>query len=83
MSLYSIAIHGGAGTILKEELTPELERDFKEALDEGLMAGYALLEKGGSAIDAVYRATVVFEYNPLLNAGRGSVFNKEGKHEMD
>ncbi|MDQ3844189.1 MAG: isoaspartyl peptidase/L-asparaginase, partial [Bacteroidota bacterium] len=83
MSLYSIAIHGGAGTILKEELTPELERDFKEALDEGLRAGYALLEEGGSAIDAVYRATVVLEDNPLFNAGRGSVFNKEGKHEMD
>jgi beta-aspartyl-peptidase (threonine type) len=80
---FSIAIHGGAGTILPGDMTPELEVAYKQALYEALMAGYHLLEKGGSAGDAVVAATVSLEDNPLFNAGRGSVFTNTGGHEMD
>ncbi|MEO8710571.1 MAG: isoaspartyl peptidase/L-asparaginase [Parafilimonas sp.] len=80
---FTIAIHGGAGTILKEEMTPELERSYKEGLQQALAAGYAILEKGGTATDAVIAAVVVLEDNILFNAGRGAVFTKKGLHEMD
>lgn len=80
---FAIAIHGGAGTITRASLTPELERQYRQALQQALAAGYRLLEKGSSALEAVQAATVVLEDNPLFNAGRGSVFNKAGKHEMD
>ncbi len=80
---YSIAIHGGAGTILPEDMTPELEAAYQAALKDAVIAGYQLLEKGGSAGDAVIAATVSLEDNPLFNAGRGSVFTHSGAHEMD
>jgi L-asparaginase / beta-aspartyl-peptidase len=83
MSNYTIAVHGGAGTILREELTPEMEAGYHQGLQEALDAAYELLAKGGSAIDAVMAATILLEDNILFNAGRGSVFNKEGEHEMD
>ncbi|GAB4092442.1 isoaspartyl peptidase/L-asparaginase family protein [Flaviaesturariibacter terrae] len=83
MSLITIAIHGGAGTILRSDMTPELEQEYIAALDAALRAGYALLETGGSAIDAVVAATVVLEDHVLFNAGRGSVFSRDGRHEMD
>jgi L-asparaginase / beta-aspartyl-peptidase len=83
MSNYTIAVHGGAGTILREELTPEMEASYHQGLQEALDAAYQLLAKGGSAIDAVMAATILLEDNILFNAGRGSVFNKEGEHEMD
>lgn len=83
MNSFSIAIHGGAGTILKEDMTPELEAAYINALEEALQAGYAVLEKNGTATDAVKAATVALEDNPLFNAGRGSVFTKKGEHEMD
>jgi beta-aspartyl-peptidase (threonine type) len=75
MQQFSIVIHGGAGTILKEDMTPEL--------DEALSAGYAVLEQGGAASNAVKAAIVVLEDNLLFNAGRGSVFTKKGVQEMD
>jgi beta-aspartyl-peptidase (threonine type) len=81
--MHSISIHGGAGTILRSEITAEQERAYTEGLQAALDAGYAVLEKGGSAVDAVLVATVALEDNPLFNAGRGSVFTHDGGHEMD
>lgn len=83
MHPYSIAIHGGAGTILKEDMTAELEAAYVKGLDEALSAGYAVLEQGGTATNAVKAAIVVLEDNLLFNAGRGSVFTKKGVQEMD
>ena len=83
MQTFSIAIHGGAGTILKEDMTPALEDAYAEGLQEGLDAGYAVLESGGSSVNAVKAAIVILEDNILFNAGRGSVFTKKGVQEMD
>lgn len=83
MQQYSMVIHGGAGTILKEDMTPELEQAYIKGLDGSLAAGYAVLKQGGSAINAVKAAIVVLEDNLLFNAGRGSVFTKKGVQEMD
>jgi L-asparaginase / beta-aspartyl-peptidase len=83
MQTFSIVIHGGAGTILKEDMTPELEAAYTKGLDEALSAGYAVLEEGGSAVNAVKAAIVILEDNLLFNAGRGSVFTKKGVQEMD
>jgi beta-aspartyl-peptidase (threonine type) len=80
---FSLAIHGGAGTILKEEMTPELEAAYTQGLRDALHAGYAVLKDGGSSVDAVNVAVVLLEDNILFNAGRGSVFTKKGLHEMD
>ncbi len=80
---YSIAIHGGAGTLVKGLMTPEKESEYKTALENALEAGYAVLEKGGSAIDAVTASVNILEDSPLFNAGRGSVFTNQGTHEMD
>jgi beta-aspartyl-peptidase (threonine type) len=83
MSKYTIVVHGGAGTILKEDMTPDLEAAYMRGLEQGLLAGYAVLEEGGTAINAVKAAIVVMEDNVLFNAGRGSVFTKKGVQEMD
>jgi len=83
MQNYTIVIHGGAGTILKEDMTPELESAYQHGIQEALDAGYAVLEKGGSAVNAIKAAIVVLEDNVLFNAGRGSVFTKKGVQEMD
>ncbi len=83
MAKIALAIHGGAGTILKSQMTPELEREYRGGLEAGLKAGWAILEKGGSSLDAVEAAVVSLEDFPLFNAGRGSVFTHEGKQEMD
>lgn len=83
MSTFTIAIHGGAGTILKEDMTPELEKAYIDALNEALEAGYAVLQRGGSAVNAIKAACIMLEDNVLFNAGRGSVFTKQGLQEMD
>jgi L-asparaginase / beta-aspartyl-peptidase len=83
MNNFAIAIHGGAGTILRSTLTPEQDKHFRQALAAGLAAGYQVLAEGGSALKAVEQAVINLEDNPLFNAGKGSVFNHEGKHEMD
>jgi beta-aspartyl-peptidase (threonine type) len=83
MSTFSIAIHGGAGTLVKGMMTPELEAKYKADLKYALHQGYAILENGGSATDAVEKAVQVLEDSPLFNAGRGSVFTATGSHEMD
>ena len=83
MHKISLAIHGGAGTILKEDMTPELEQAYLQGLQNALTAGYALLEQGGSATDAVTLTVEILENNILFNAGCGAVFTKDGTHEMD
>lgn len=83
MAKFTLVIHGGAGTILKQDMTPELETAYMSGLKDGLDAGYAVLEEGGTAINAVKAAIVVLEDNMLFNAGRGSVFTKKGVQEMD
>jgi L-asparaginase / beta-aspartyl-peptidase len=83
MSKYTLVIHGGAGTILKKDMTDEKEAAYRKGLDDALHAGYTLLEKGGSAIDAVRAAVVSLEDNILFNAGKGSVIGKDGSQEMD
>ena len=83
MSNFTIAIHGGAGTILKEDMTPELEHAYFEGLQQALDISYAVLEQGGTAVNAVKAALVLLEDNVLFNAGRGSVFTKKGVQEMD
>lgn len=83
MPKFTIAIHGGSGTILKKSITPELEAAYFKSLNDALLAGYRVLEKEGDALDAVKTAVVELENNILFNAGRGSVFTKTGTHEMD
>ncbi|MEX6686489.1 isoaspartyl peptidase/L-asparaginase [Danxiaibacter flavus] len=83
MQTITLAIHGGAGTILKEDMTPELEQAYYNGLQEALNGGYAVLEEGGSAVNAIKAAIVILEDNMLFNAGRGSVFTKKGVQEMD
>lgn len=83
MQKLSIAVHGGAGTILKEDMTPELEAAYYKGLEDALSAGYAVLEEGGTAINAVKAAVVMLEDNLMFNAGRGAVFTKKGVQEMD
>jgi beta-aspartyl-peptidase (threonine type) len=79
----TLVIHGGAGTIKRENMTPEKEKAYHDALNAALDSGYAVLEKGGKSLDAVIAAVKVMEDSPLFNAGKGSVFTNEGKNEMD
>jgi beta-aspartyl-peptidase (threonine type) len=83
MKNFSIAIHGGAGTLVKGLMTSKLEDQYKEALEVALNAGYSILENGGTSVDAVETAVKLLEDSPLFNAGKGSVFTAEGTHEMD
>ena len=80
---FGIAIHGGAGTILKKEMTNEKEKNYLNGLEKALNKGKKILLKGGNAIEAISESVVELEDNPLFNAGKGSVFNHLGKHEMD
>ncbi|MCF8275196.1 MAG: isoaspartyl peptidase/L-asparaginase [Flavobacteriales bacterium] len=79
----TLVIHGGAGTLLKSEMSAEKEAAYLEALKVALEAGNALLSKGASALDAVELAVKIMEDSPLFNAGKGSVFTADGLHEMD
>ncbi|WP_299122093.1 isoaspartyl peptidase/L-asparaginase [uncultured Winogradskyella sp.] len=83
MKTFSIAIHGGAGTLIKGLMTQELEVQYKNALKRARDAGYEILKNGGTAIDAVEISVKLLEDSPLFNAGKGSVFTAEGTHEMD
>ena len=83
MNKPGIAIHGGAGTILRSSMTVEKEQQYTTALREALEAGYSILKRGGTAIDAIETAIKSMEDCPLFNAGKGSVYNNAGKHEMD
>ena len=83
MKKFSIAIHGGAGTLVKGMMTPEKEEKYKTALKLALNKGYDILSNGGSSVDAVEEAVKSLEDSPLFNAGKGSVFTADEKHEMD
>ncbi len=83
MSKYALAIHGGAGTILASSMTPDKEIAYKNALQEALEKGEKMLQSDATALDAVEAAVKSLENNPLFNAGKGSVFTHQGKHEMD
>lgn len=78
-----LVIHGGAGTITKDTITPEQEKEYKEKLTEALNAGYAVLNSGGTSIEAVQKSINVMEDSPLFNAGKGAVFTHDGRNELD
>lgn len=80
---WSIAIHGGAGTMTRTAMTPEKEAEYRAALDHALAAGTAVLESGGSALDAVTAVVTTMEDDPHFNAGRGAVFTWNGKNSLD
>ena len=80
---YSLAVHGGAGTILKTNMTPEKEAAYHAGLRRALDAGETVLRAGGSALDAVTASVWALEDEPLFNAGRGAVFTDQGEQEMD
>jgi len=80
---FAIAIHGGAGTILRSTMTPTLQAAYEKGLQDAIDAGYSILTQGGSSVDAVAAAIVMLEDCPMFNAGKGAVFNHVGGHEMD
>lgn len=80
---YVLVVHGGAGTILKSQMTPEKEAAYTAGITEALKKGYAVLKKNGSSLDAVTEAVKSLEDNPLFNAGKGAVFTNAGTNEMD
>ena len=82
-SEWKLVIHGGAGVIKKTNITPDKERELRAALDEALRIGSTILEKGGSAVDAVEATVRVLEDNPNFNAGKGAVFTYDGNIELD
>lgn len=79
----AIVIHGGAGTINREDLTAEREKAVHDTLEKALQAGYSVLTDGGASLDAVTAAVTVLEDSPLFNAARGAVFNCAGRNELD
>lgn len=80
---WGLVIHGGAGVIRRETLSPQREAEVRAKLEESLRAGHAVLARGGSSVDAVVAAIVVLEDSPLFNAGKGAVFTHEGRNELD
>src|SRR3989304_6547480 len=83
MEKFTFVMHGGAGTILKKNMTDEKEKEYKDKLTEALRTGYDILSKGGTSVDAVEASIKILEDSPLFNAGKGSVFTNDGKNEMD
>ena len=81
--MFGLAIHGGAGTLPRAESGGEKELKYRAGLAAALDAGYAVLEARGTSLDAVTRAVMVLEDNPLFNAGLGSVFTLDGRNELD
>ncbi|HET6348799.1 MAG TPA: isoaspartyl peptidase/L-asparaginase [Candidatus Krumholzibacteria bacterium] len=78
-----LVIHGGAGTISPDKMTPDKEKAYHEALSQALQTGYQILHDGGTSLDAVEATICVLEDSPLFNAGRGSVYTSNGYNEMD
>src|SRR5690606_4315982 len=79
----TLVIHGGAGTIVRENMPPEKEQLYHARLKEALDSGYAVLDRGGKSIDAVVAAIRIMEDSPLFNAGKGAVFTHEETNELD
>lgn len=82
-SEWGLVVHGGAGTLARESMTPEQDAAYRSALEAALRAGHAVLADGGEALDAVVAAVTVLEDDSLFNAGRGAVFTNAGTHELD
>ena len=80
---YALAIHGGAGVMERSRFTPEIERQYRAALEAARAAGGKVLSAGGGSLDAVVAAVTVMEDDPLFNAGRGAVFTADGRNELD
>ncbi len=80
---FGMAIHGGGGVRPVGEMTPEVEAAYRAALSEALASGYAILNAGGTSVDAVEAAIRVMEDSPLFNAGKGASYNRDGYHELD
>lgn len=80
---YALVIHGGAGAIRREDMTPEKEAAYNAALDSALTVGETILKNGGTALDAVEQTVMWLENCPLFNAGRGAVFTHDGRNELD
>jgi beta-aspartyl-peptidase (threonine type) len=80
---FGIVIHGGAGTILKENMSDSLEQQYRAKLEEAIRTGHEILANGGTAVEAVQRTINVMEDSPLFNAGKGAVFTNEGTNELD
>ena len=80
---FAIVIHGGAGTINKQSMTPSQQADYERTLKAAVNAGYQVLEQGGTSVDAITKAVLVLEDSPLFNAGKGAVYTYEGGHELD
>jgi beta-aspartyl-peptidase (threonine type) len=78
-----IVIHGGAGVITRGSLTPEQEKEYRVVLEQAVLAGYKILQSGGTSLDAVEAAVRIMEDSPLFNAGKGAVFTSEGSNELD
>ena len=81
--MFGIAIHGGAGTLPRADMSAEAERRYRAGLKEAIDAGFAVLQENGTSIEAVTRAVVLLEDNPLFNAGKGAVFTLDGRNELD
>ena len=82
-SEFAIVIHGGAGTIMKENMTPELEEEYSQKLQEAIKTGHEILKNGGSSMDAVEATIRVMEDSPLFNSGKGAVFTHDGINSLD
>ena len=80
---FALVIHGGAGVIERDQLSAAEEQSIRAELEQALQAGHDILASGGSALDAVEAAVVALEESPRFNAGKGSVYNAEGRHELD
>ncbi len=80
---FAMVIHGGAGTILRSNMTPVMEKAYIDTLTIALRTGYQILARGGSSLDAVEAAIRVMEDSPLFNAGKGAVFTANGVNELD
>jgi L-asparaginase / beta-aspartyl-peptidase len=80
---FGMVIHGGAGTITRATMTPEMETQYRAALEQALQAGHRILAQGGTSLDAVVAAVHVLEDAPMFNAGKGAVFTSEGRNELD
>jgi L-asparaginase / beta-aspartyl-peptidase len=81
--MFALALHGGAGTLPRSEMSSEQEARYRAGLELALSAGYAVLAGGGSSVEAVTRTIVVLEDDPSFNAGRGAVFTLDGRNELD
>ena len=80
---FGLVIHGGAGTIERSKMTPAREQEYHAALERSLRAGFEILQRGGSSLEAVEASVRVLEDDPHFNAGRGAVFTSEGMNELD